>query len=306
MMIMKKPLILELKGNSLDDGPGIRTVVFFKGCPLSCVWCHNPESKSPDPEISFAAEECIGCGTCLETCPNNALSKDNPFYIERSRCSLCFDCVETCPAGALTRVGREMTTDEIMEFVSRDKPFFDVSGGGVTLSGGEPTMYMDFCGELLSKLKAVGVHTLIETCGQFSFDHFERLILPYVDLIYYDLKIFDSESHRRYCGTGNDVILDNFRKLIKLADNGGFNIIPRTPLIPDVTDTEINLNSIANFLKQQGVRKAQLLLFNPLWYNKLPKLGLESLLLNIAKQRWQDREKAVWCENIFRDNGIEV
>lgn len=303
---MKQPLILELKGNSLDDGPGIRSVVFFKGCPLSCFWCHNPESKRPDAELSFAASECIGCGTCLETCGRKVLSKADPFYIDRSQCDLCFDCAETCPSGALSRVGREMSTDEITNFVIRDKPFFDVSGGGVTLSGGEPTMFMEYAGELLRKLKAHGIHTLIETCGQFDFDKFERLALPYTDMIYYDIKLYDSSLHRFYCGVGNERILANFVKLVKLSKKEGFTIMPRTPLIPDITDTESNLESIATFLWQQEVKQTQLLLYNPLWYEKNLKLGLESHPSEGSKERWQSREKLTGCEKIFLAKGIAV
>lgn len=303
---MKQPLILELKGNSLDDGPGIRSVVFLKGCPLSCIWCHNPESKRPEVELSFAASECIDCGSCLETCQRLALDKNNPFYINRNMCSLCFDCVEVCPAKALTRVGKVMSPDEIVKLVLPDKPFFDVSGGGVTLSGGEPTMNMAYTAELLEKIKAHNIHTLIETCGQFKGDSFDSLVLPYVDMIYYDLKIFDTDLHRKYCGVGNEFIIENFRRLFKISQNGGFEIIPRTPLIPDITDTETNLCSIAGFLQQLGVKKAELLLYNPLWKEKEHKLGLENQQSCGEKQRWQDREKVTRCENIFRDKGIEV
>lgn len=303
---MRRPLILELKGNSLDDGPGIRSVIFFKGCPLSCLWCHNPESKKPETEISFAAGECIGCGTCLATCQQQALSKDNPFYIDRSKCNLCLECVNTCPSGALSRVGKEMTTDELTEIILRDKPFFDVSGGGLTLSGGEPTMYMNYTSELMQKLKARGIHTLLETCGQFRFDNFERLVLPFIDMIYYDIKLMDPELHKLYCGVGNELILDNFLRLTRLSENGGFSIIPRTPLIPNITDTEPNLNAIACFLQQLGVRKAQLLLYNPLWYEKNQKLGLENQQFSGENKRWQDQEKVARCESIYRDRGIEV
>ena len=146
---VKGPLILDIKGNSLDDGPGIRSVVFYKGCPLSCVWCHNPESKKSSVEISFDAETCINCGNCREVCPEYALDQGNPYYIDRNRCTLCFACVEACPSGALKRVGETMSIDRVLTKVLPDRPFFDASGGGVTLSGGEPTMYMEFTGQLL-------------------------------------------------------------------------------------------------------------------------------------------------------------
>ena len=146
---MKRPLFLEIKGNSLDDGPGIRSVVFFKGCPLSCFWCHNPESKSSGIEIAYDAAECIACNTCLETCQESALSTENPFYQHKHKCSLCFECVATCPSTALSRVGVSMSVEEIVKIVLKDKLFFQNSNGGVTLSGGEPTLTMAFTGDLL-------------------------------------------------------------------------------------------------------------------------------------------------------------
>lgn len=298
-------MILELKANSLDDGPGIRTVVFFKGCPLSCLWCHNPESKRTEAEISFAANDCIDCGTCREICHQQALSKINPFYIDRSKCNLCFDCIDSCPSQALTRVGKTMSTDEITDLVLKDKPFYDVSGGGVTLSGGEPTMFADYCGELLRKIKSHNISTLVETCGQFKFETFERLILPYTDIIYYDLKIFPTDLHRKYCGANNEQILENFTRLQKLSLTGRFSIKPRTPLIPGITDTENNLKLIADFLKQLGVNRIQLMQFNPLWYEKEQKLGLTTQTV-FKNQRWQDREKMACCENIFKEREIEV
>ena len=142
--INHRPLILDIKGNSLDDGPGIRSVIFFKGCPLACTWCHNPESKRFEAEISFDAKACIGCDACLSACPQDALSRDNPFFIDRRRCDLCFRCIDACHSGALSRVGQEMGIAEIVARVLDYKPFYDTSGGGVTLSGGEPTVYMDF------------------------------------------------------------------------------------------------------------------------------------------------------------------
>jgi pyruvate formate lyase activating enzyme len=133
----KSPLVLEIKGNSLDDGPGIRSVIFFKGCPLSCVWCHNPESRKAAPEIAFDGKLCVDCGECRKTCPERALSKIHPFYVDRTLCNLCYLCADACPSGALEKVGKTMTVDAIMEKILPDKPFYDASGGGVTLSGGE-------------------------------------------------------------------------------------------------------------------------------------------------------------------------
>ena len=193
---MKRPLIIDIKGHSLDDGPGIRSVVFIKGCPLRCSWCQNPESQRTTAELSWDREKCIKCGACAQICPEQAISGNNPFFIDRKACSLCFACVETCPAGALRQVGKAMTVDEIVANVLRYRSFFDTSGGGVTLSGGEPTMYMDFSAALLRRFKEEGLHTLLETCGHFDRDRFENLIFPWIDTIYMDIKIADRKKHQ--------------------------------------------------------------------------------------------------------------
>tara|TARA_R110001592_G_scaffold52511_10_gene160717 strand:+ start:1389 stop:2120 length:732 start_codon:yes stop_codon:yes gene_type:complete len=243
--MIKQPLTLEIKGNSLDDGPGIRSVVFFKGCPLSCSWCHNPESKKLEAEISFDPEACVGSHTCFDVCPENALSLDNPLFIDRDACNLCFECVDQCPSGALERVGHEMDVAEIVQKALKDKPFFDSSGGGVTFSGGEPTLNMAFLSKAAQALKEKGVHVLIETSGQFNFDKFNTLVYPYVDLIYFDIKLMDKALHKKYCGPSNTTILKNFKKLQQLYLTGGVKILPRTPLIPNITDTPENLLAIA-------------------------------------------------------------
>jgi len=304
---LKAPLILEIKGNSLDDGPGIRSVVFFKGCPLSCLWCHNPESKKPGVEIAFDPDECIGCGTCLETCQEDALSGENPFYIDREKCSLCFECVAACPSKALSRVGEPMTVEEITGTVLKDKLFYQNSGGGVTLSGGEPTLYADFNRDLLGHLKCEGIHTLVETCGLFNADTFEQMLYPFLDLIYFDIKLMDDTMHRQYCGTSNQVILNNFSRLFQRYKAGGVEILPRTPLIPGITDTDENLTAIADFLISVGADKAEFLEYHPMWREKNVKLGLpmpadepEDL------DSFGSRDHLDKCRGIFLDAGIEV
>ncbi len=159
------PLILDVKGNALDDGPGIRSVVFFKGCPLSCVWCHNPESKKALPELAFDAKTCAGCEGCLAVCEAGARSRRIPGYVDRRVCQQCFACAAVCPLGALAQVGPVMPVEGLVEKLLRDKPFYDTSGGGVTFSGGEPTLFMPFLSSLASALQAAGVSTLLETCG---------------------------------------------------------------------------------------------------------------------------------------------
>ncbi|RJP90128.1 MAG: glycyl-radical enzyme activating protein [Desulfobacteraceae bacterium] len=301
------PLILDIKGNSLDDGPGIRSVVFFKGCPLSCVWCHNPESKKPGPEISFDQAECVGCDSCLGVCPEHALNRNLPFFIDRNCCTLCGACVENCPSGALSMVGKSMSVGDIVTNVSRDKPFYKNSGGGVTCSGGEPTLYMDFLSSLLQRLKTNGIHTLLETCGMFDFTAFSEKIVPYTDAVYYDIKIHDPDTHQQFCGVKNDLILKNFIKLNAIALQNGFELLPRTPLIPNITATEKNLTAIAGFLNTQSIRKARLLAYNPLWHDKTGKIGTtDSLRTQPEMTSWISRDKLEKYAAIFSDHGIDT
>ena len=303
----KTPLILDIKGNSLDDGPGIRTVVFFKGCPLSCVWCHNPESKKAVPEISFDKTECVACDTCIESCPENALDRKNPFFIDRTRCTLCGVCVENCPSGALSMVGKAMALEEIVAIAEKDKPFYKNSNGGVTLSGGEPTLHMDFLSGLLQRLKKQDIHTLLETCGMFEFELFAEKILPYVDTIYFDIKIYDPDIHKQFCGIKNDRILKNFSKLNRLSAENGFDLLARTPLIPNITATEKNLTEIADFLTTRGVRQSRLLAYNPLWHEKNEKIGTRNSFQNNKEMNtWLPSEKLEAYRSIFTKKGINL
>ncbi len=303
----RKPLILEIKGNSLDDGPGIRTVVFFKGCPLSCSWCHNPESKRAQVEIGYDRKECIGCGTCVDVCPEKAVSPLNVHSIDRGKCTLCFQCVDACPAGALTRVGRSLSMNDIAAEVLKDKPFFDTSGGGVTFSGGEPVMFMEFLSELLQALKTHQVHTLLETSGFFDFEKFERLLLPCLDMIYYDIKIMDEKAHRIHTGVSNQRILENFERLCKISGDTGITLLPRTPLVPGITDRLENIQGIARFLAALGVRNAALIPYNPLWHEKADKIGADNPHRgNVVMASWLEKEKVEACRRIFSEEGIQL
>ena len=182
-------LIANIKRNSLDDGPGIRTVIFFKGCPLSCVWCQNPETKSPSQEISFEASNCLECKECIKVCESGAIDFKNKYRIDREICNFCGKCIDVCRGEALSFVGKEYTVDELLKIILKDKPFYDNSGGGITLTGGEPTCHFHYVEEFLKKVKENNVHVCLETCGLYNPDLFRRAILPYVDLIYFDLKI---------------------------------------------------------------------------------------------------------------------
>ncbi|HQI82717.1 MAG TPA: glycyl-radical enzyme activating protein [Deltaproteobacteria bacterium] len=303
----KAPLLFELKSNSLDDGPGIRTVVFFKGCPLDCVWCHNPESKRVSVELSHDRGRCIGCGHCVEVCPEGAITLEGAVTIQRHRCTLCMSCVDGCPSGAMGRVGFAMSPGEVVRTVMRDKPFFDNSGGGVTFSGGEPTMHLDYAAELAGLLQAQGIHVLLETCGLFPHGRFSELLLPHLNAVYFDLKLFEDSAHRAYCGASNRPILENLGRLADAAGHSKLTLLARTPLVPGITDTDRNLLGIAGFLRQCGITKAALLPYNPLWHDKGRSIGIEphSLLLD-AQKGFMSPTHVEHCRELFRSMGIDV
>lgn len=299
------PLILSIKGNSLDDGPGIRSVVFFKGCPLRCTWCHNPESASASAELGFEENECIRCDECLAVCPEHALNYSTSGLVDRSNCTLCFDCVDACPAAAFEQVGKTMSVDEVVEQVRKDRVFFANSGGGVTLSGGEPTLFLDYAALLAMRLGDLGIHVLLETCGHFDIDRFESLLYPHLDLIYYDLKLFDETRHRSACGRGNQRILDNFSKLFERAYCGGVPILPRIPLIPGFTTDEANLGPIAEYLRTLGAHKVALMPYNPMWRVKLDTLGKqETAEEGPAQEDLMSEAEVEQCRTIF--DGFEI
>jgi len=298
-----KTLILEIKGNSLDDGPGIRTVVFFKGCPLNCVWCHNPESKKAVIELSWDKKECIACLSCAKVCPEHAIDLKYQNFVDRKKCTLCFKCVDVCPSGAMSTVGKPMTVDDIMQHVLKDKPFFDTSGGGVTLSGGEPLLNIPFVSALLKQCRNNAIHTLIETSGYFNWNEFESCIAPYCNTVYYDIKLIDEEKHKMYCGVSNTKILSNFKKLIQLSQSMGIQIVPRIPLVPGITATEQNLTGIAKFLHDCSVYNVELLRYNPLWPEKCMKIG-NNAKVDEALTRWMPHEEYERCKKLV--SGVTI
>jgi pyruvate formate lyase activating enzyme len=289
----RRPLLVDVRTNSLDDGPGIRTTVFFKGCPLACVWCHNPEAIDPHPEIAFLERDCIACGECMPACEPRALGAGPAVSFDRSRCNRCGACADACPTDALKRVGRYWDLDDLLPLLLRDQPFYANSGGGVTLSGGEATMFPGYVKDLLRRLRTAGIHTLLETCGLFRLETFREQILPYLDQVYYDVKFIDEDLHRRYTGRPNRVILDNLEALATLAPG---RVLPRVPLIPGLTADLENLRAIGSFLRRLGFSEARLLPYNPLWAEKAASVGRAS---GYRHDGWLARDEQAACEAAF-------
>jgi pyruvate formate lyase activating enzyme len=257
-------LIFDIQRYSLDDGPGIRTTVFLKGCPLRCAWCQNPESISPEPEIGFRGERCMDCRLCLEACPKGAIVFEGERRIDKNRCDACGDCTGVCPTRALFAVGRRYGVKELLEEVQRDAAFYKESGGGVTLSGGEPMLQFEFTLEFLKACKEAGLDTAIETNGLATREDFLAL-LPYLDHIFFDLKIIDPAEHRRLAGVDNAQILDNARFLIEADAPVCF----RLPAVPQMTANAENVRAIADFLSKLGMKEIELCPYHDNWINKL-------------------------------------
>lgn len=272
--------ILHIQRLSTEDGPGIRTTVFFKGCPLHCVWCHNPESISINLQTQWFAVRCIGCQTCVEVCPKSCISiSEAGLILDRQACDVCGECVEACPSGAREMLGRTMTVDELVAELLKDRAFYEKSGGGVTLSGGEPTLQPDFAEAVLFTLKENGIATALDTCGLTSARILERL-LPYTDLVLYDLKILDPNLHCQYTGVNNQSILENLAYIHTYIKNQPQNIELwiRTPLIPGATDSDENLTAIGKYLSNnlsESIQRWELCAFNNLCRDQYTRLGLE-------------------------------
>lgn len=265
-----QPLIFDIRRFALDDGPGIRTTVFFKGCPLACLWCHNPEAIRPEAGLFFQRDRCVGCGECAKACPDDAICLDGSARVNRQRCTLCGACADACPATALKMVGRYYPPAELVRLLLRDLPFFSVSGGGVTFSGGEPTLHSDYLQEILAALRSHGIHTALQTCGHFDLEPFRTRLLPLLDLIFFDLKLADPGRHRRFTGQDNTRIRDNFRRL---AAEAGSRLVPRVPLVPEITATEENLQQIAALLNESGFDSCDLLPYHPGGLSKRQAMG---------------------------------
>jgi pyruvate formate lyase activating enzyme len=264
--------VFNIQRFSIHDGPGIRTTVFLKGCPIRCLWCSNPESQRMEPQIVYWHERCIRCDACVAVCPRSAIEVDESGHkrVLQDRCDLCGRCLEECYAGALEQIGRLVTVDEVLSLVEEDHLFYEQSSGGVTLSGGEPTAQLRFSQRLLQGCRERDIHTTIDTCGHAPWEAWEAL-LPYLDLILYDLKEIDPARHERYVGVSNELILDNLRRLART----GKSIIVRRPVIPGYNDDEGSIRALARFVQELGaVHEIDLLPYHRFGQGKYKRLGM--------------------------------
>jgi pyruvate formate lyase activating enzyme len=263
-------VVFDVKHFAVHDGPGIRTTIFLKGCPLRCAWCHSPESQSPRPEIAYNPDLCISCEACVEACPNRAQTL-GPEKILRDLCTGCGSCAEACYAGALTLYGRKATVEELIEEVEKDRLLHETSGGGITVSGGEPTMQPRFTSALLKALKRKGYHTALDTSGQAEWKALEK-ILEDVDLVIYDLKHMDPVPHEKMTGAPNWLILSNLRRITQL----GKRVVIRVPVIPGFNDSRDDFRVMGKFLGGlEGVEAVELLPYHNLGTPKYAALGRE-------------------------------
>ncbi len=306
--------ILHLQRLSTEDGPGIRTTVFFKGCPLHCAWCHNPESISSRIQTQWFSVRCLDCRTCIGACPNGCLTMtDDGLAIDREHCQACGKCAQACPSGALEAIGRTVSVEDLLVELLKDRAYYEVpalcggekSGGGVTLSGGEPTFQPDFAEALLCGLKEQGIATALDTCGLTSTHTLDRL-LPLTDLVLFDLKINDPVLHHEFTGVSNKQILEN---LVYIRDYCRTQIRPfelwiRTPLIPGATNSEGNLQAVGRYLADTlngTVSRWELCAFNNLCRDQYKRLGMEWAY---AQTPLMTADELAHCEQIAKASGL--
>ena len=272
-------LVFDLKRYAVHDGPGIRTTVFLKGCSLRCVWCHNPEAIGHRPEVFFYPDRCIACGSCVEACPTGAqiLAEDGQRTFDRAVCDLSLECVEVCNSTALMLAGKQMSVSDVMGEVREDAAFYRVSGGGVTLSGGEPLLQNEFATALLKACKAEGFHTSLDSCGQVPWSFYERA-LPYVDLVLYDLKHIHADNHKGFTGVSNRRIIQNLRKL----NDRGTPVEIRMLIVPTVNDSEEQVGQAAELLAgMDNITAVRLLAYHSMAASKYTSLGRDSTMPDV-------------------------
>ncbi len=293
--------IFDIQRFSIHDGPGIRTTIFMKGCPLRCVWCHNSEGIDAGPLLSFLPDRCIGCGYCFRVCPNEAHQmQDGRHLLDRARCVVCGKCAEECYAGALEIVGREATVEQVMQDVLSDRPFYETSGGGMTLSGGEPLMQIDFAEALLRVAKEEKLHNAIETCGHVTFARFER-VMPLTDLFLYDIKETDPGRHVEFTGVSTELIIANLRKL----HEAGASVLLRLPVVPGLNDRKEHFRRVADLARKlPGLLGLEVMPYHRLGTSKRERFGIEGEGMEGVEA--PDEETVASWVRMLRDMGAHV
>lgn len=280
--------IFDIQRGSYVDGPGIRTTVFMKGCNLGCAWCHNPESQNAKPQRMFYKNKCVLCGKCVTVCPSGALTFDNGPVPDPEKCTLCGKCALWCPADAISVCGKTMDTETVFREVRKDKAFYETSGGGVTVSGGECMLYPDFVAELLDKCKKDGIGTAVDTAGNVPFGSLEKVI-PFTDIFLYDIKCVTPDVHKKFTGVVNNRILDNYKLLISL----GKRVIVRVPMTVECNANNEEFPKIAAFLNEYKPEKVELLPYHALGENKYRAIGREPEIFHAPSKEDMERFKGM-------------
>lgn len=314
MNISNNGMVFDIQRWSIHDGPGIRVNIFLKGCPLRCKWCCNPESQEPYSELAYFSDKCIACKNCERNCEYGAIKWDGDgFHIDRLICRTncyrhndknSFSCTRGCYSQALKILGQEMSIDDVMKEALSDKPLFLQSGGGITVTGGDPLYQIDFLLEILKESKKSGIHTAIETSAMTAWNELSR-ILPFLDFIFVDMKIFDSDKHKEYVGVPNDLIKENLIRLNTYSIQKDLEIVIRTPVIPGINDSPEEIDLIATWIKNNlsSVKTYQLLAYHRLGRGKYGNIGKDYSLFNVEPP---SKEYMMELEKLVIDKGLQI
>ncbi len=293
-------MIFNIQKCSIHDGHGLRTLVFFKGCPLRCPWCANPESQAYGPEIMESQGKCIGCGACVKVCPQHAIAPQaDGFRINRDLCTNCFRCTDRCYAASKYPIGKDYEIEELYKEIEKDRVFYSIKGGGVTFSGGEPLTHPEYLTEIAKVCHERGIDVAVESCGWGYYDQF-KTALPYINSMFLDIKHIDSDKHKELTGSGNELILENIRRIAKF----GIPVTIRTPVVPGYNNSKENIIGIAEFLTTiPEIKDYELLPYHEFGKNKYYALGREYPLEGVEPPEDKEMRELVKCANhVFKDS----